>query len=82
MNNSINNSNELISKVSVDTGLSTAWLLATLGSKTTYRRLVRKDILSISIPQTCDIIGNPQSTIPLRLSSNLLYGVSLMYKQK
>ncbi|CUM46926.1 uncharacterized protein AC631_01974 [Debaryomyces fabryi] len=81
-NNNINSSNVLISKVSVDTGLSTAWLLATLGSKTTYRRLVRKDILSISIPQTCDIIGNPQSAIPLRLSSNLLYGVSLMYKQK
>lgn len=81
-NNSIYSSNELISKVSVDTGLSTAWLLATLGSKTSYRRLVRKDILSISIPQTCEIIGNPQSTIPLRLSSNLLYGVSLMYKQK
>lgn len=75
-------SNELISNVSVDSGLSTAWLLATLGSKTTYKRLVRKDILNISIPQTCNIIGNPQSSIPLRLSSNLLYGVSLMYKQK
>lgn len=76
------NNGDLLLKASKDIGLSTAWLLATLGSKTSYRKVVRKDIIQISIPDTCNTIQDPGAEIPLRISSNLLYGVSLMYKQK
>lgn len=76
----IRNNDELLAKASNDAGLATAWLLATLGSKTSYKKLVRKDIINISIPETCGYIG--KDSISLRLSSSLLYGVSLMYKQK
>ena len=76
----IRNNDELLAKASNDAGLAMAWLLATLGSKTSYKKLVRKDIINISIPETCGYIE--KDSISLRLSSSLLYGVSLMYKQK
>lgn len=69
-------------KTSNDLGMSTAWLLATLGSKSSYKKLIKKDILNSSIPQTCENIVQNEKSMPLRMSSNLLYGLSLMYKLK
>lgn len=63
-------------------GLSTSWLLATLGAKKTARKLVRKDLACLSIPKTCESIGQPSSRLSLRMTSNLLYGVSLLYRQQ
>lgn len=57
-------------------------LLSTLGNKTSYKKIPKKEIQSISIPQTCDVIKNPPSPMALRLTSNLLYGVALIYRQK
>ncbi|KAK9245781.1 Rec8 like protein-domain-containing protein [Lipomyces tetrasporus] len=63
-------------------GLSTVWLVATLGSKSSLKRVHRKDILSVSIPDACDLIIHPPQPLALRLSSNLLYGVTSIHDQQ
>ncbi|SGZ47659.1 CIC11C00000001847 [Sungouiella intermedia] len=64
-------------------GIAQAWAMATLGSLLAHRRSLLKSVNSISIPETCQlIISSPTSTLPLRISSSLLYGMSLIYKQK
>ncbi|VVT45042.1 uncharacterized protein SAPINGB_P000618 [Magnusiomyces paraingens] len=65
-------------------GLSTIWLMATLGNKPSAAsaKLSRKDILATEISGVCRIIINPDGPLALRLSSNLLYGVSLVYQQQ
>ncbi|KAK9492515.1 Rec8 like protein-domain-containing protein [Lipomyces doorenjongii] len=63
-------------------GLSTVWLIATLGSKSSLKRVHRKDILSVSIPDACNLIIHPPQPLALRLSSSLLYGVSSIYDQQ
>lgn len=66
-----------------NSGVGTAWFMATLGSKSNYRRVYRKDVANVSIPATCQIVASAEdSKMSLRLSSNLLYGISLIYKQK
>lgn len=55
--------------------------MATL-NRSGQRRVVRKNVSTISIPRVCSLIAAPGQTLPLRLSSNLLYGLSLIYKQK
>lgn len=68
---------------SKDDGIAQAWAMATLGSLASRRRAWRKAVVDISIPQTCTVIlSSPNNTLPLRVSSNLLYGMSLIYKQK
>ncbi|KAK9367990.1 Rec8 like protein-domain-containing protein [Lipomyces kononenkoae] len=62
--------------------LSTVWLVATLGSKSSLKRVHRKDILSVSIPDACNLIIHPPQPLALRLSSNLLYGVISIYDQQ
>ncbi|KAK9360658.1 Rec8 like protein-domain-containing protein [Lipomyces starkeyi] len=63
-------------------GLSTVWLIATLGSKSSLKRVNRKDILSVSIPEACNLIIHPPQPLALRLSSSLLYGVTSIYDQQ
>lgn len=66
-----------------DDGIAQAWAMATLGSLLAHRRTLRKTVIDMSIPQTCQlIISSPTNSLPLRISSNLLYGMSLIYKQK
>lgn len=62
-----------------DPGVATVWLLATIGCKSSHRKL-RQDVIKTAIPETCARIGTSQ--LPLRMSSNLMYGVTLLYKQK
>ncbi|KAI5969518.1 hypothetical protein CANMA_001586 [Candida margitis] len=69
-------------------GLQTAWLLSTLGSKTSSRsKIIRKDdLLSISIPKICNELINfhrdNNTGINIRFSSNVLHGISILYKSK
>lgn len=65
-----------------NTNASELRLLSTLGNKTHYKKISKREIQSVSIPQTCDVIKNPPRPMALRLTSNLLYGVALIYKQK
>ncbi|WPK25408.1 hypothetical protein PUMCH_002721 [Australozyma saopauloensis] len=61
-------------------GIAQAWLMATVGPKV-HQRLLRKTITEISIPKICGAMQT-HTTLLLRVSSSLLYGVSLLYKQK
>lgn len=78
-------------------GLATVWLLSTLGnsitrgsstktasSTTTSNTLLvkKKDIINVSIPNTCMIIQCNEMQLPLRYISNLLYGVTICYNRK
>ena len=66
-----------------DTGLSQAWIMATVGSKSTHRRSLKRDLGEVFIPTVCEEVSDfARETRLLRLTSNLLYGLSLIYKQK
>jgi meiotic recombination protein REC8, fungi type len=51
-------------------------LAATLGSKSTFKRLPKKSVLSADIAQLCELIAQPPEPLALRLSSNLMIGVA------
>ncbi|KAJ6014431.1 hypothetical protein N7540_009022 [Penicillium herquei] len=60
-------------------GVATIWLVATLGSRSITRRVNRKAILDVDVPEACRVIINPQAPMALRLQGSLLYGVSRVY---
>ncbi|KAI5953554.1 hypothetical protein KGF54_002926 [Candida jiufengensis] len=75
------------------TGIQTAWLLATLGSKASQRnKIIKKDnILNVSIPEICQDLINTfdqpqqpeqQPNRNIKFASNILYGLSILYKSK
>jgi meiotic recombination protein REC8 len=49
-----------------------ARLVATLGSKSTLKKVSRKAILDVDVVKMCDTIIEPAAPMSLRLSSNLL----------
>ncbi|OCL03975.1 hypothetical protein AOQ84DRAFT_346838 [Glonium stellatum] len=63
-------------------GVATVWLIATLGSKSTLKKINRKAILDVNVPKACQTIQAPDAPMALRLQSNLLYGVSRVYLQQ
>ncbi|KAI9670917.1 MAG: hypothetical protein M1817_003802 [Caeruleum heppii] len=63
-------------------GVATVWLVATLGPKSTLRKVNRKAILEVNVPKACETILMPEAPMALRLQSNLLYGVSRVYSQQ
>ncbi|KGO68600.1 Rad21/Rec8-like protein, N-terminal [Penicillium italicum] len=63
-------------------GVATIWLVATLGSRSIARRLNRKAILEVDVPNACRVIINPDAPMALRLQGSLLYGVSRVYNQQ
>ncbi|CAI5757949.1 unnamed protein product [Candida verbasci] len=64
--------------------LQLAWLLSTLGSKSTIRnRMMRKDnLLSISIPKLCESILKQTESRDIRWLSNIMHGISIIYNSK
>ncbi|TKA65669.1 hypothetical protein B0A49_04986 [Cryomyces minteri] len=63
-------------------GVATVWLVATLGSKSTLKKVNRRAILDVDIPKACETVIQPEAPMALRLQSNLLYGVSRVYSQQ
>ncbi|KAK4998596.1 R8 protein [Elasticomyces elasticus] len=63
-------------------GVATVWLVATLGSKSTLKKVNRKAIIDVDVPKACETILTPEAPMALRLQSNLLYGVSRVYSQQ
>ncbi|KAK4569561.1 R8 protein [Recurvomyces mirabilis] len=63
-------------------GVATVWLVATLGSKSTLKRVSRKAILDVDVQRACGTIIEPDAPMALRLQSNLLYGVARVYSQQ
>ena len=58
--------------LTVYAGTDVCRLVATLGSKSNLKKVNRKAILDVDIPQTCRIIVTPEAPMALRLQSNLL----------
>ncbi|KIM85185.1 hypothetical protein PILCRDRAFT_96366 [Piloderma croceum F 1598] len=65
-----------------DSGFGLLWLAATLGSKSTFKRLPKRSVLTADITQLCDLIAEPAEPLALRLSSNLMVGVARYFKQE
>jgi meiotic recombination protein REC8, fungi type len=70
------------SSPAADTGLSHR-LVATLGVQTSNRKVNRKSIENVNVPQACDTIQKPPGApLALRVQGNLLYGVSGVHLKK
>ncbi|KAI9804966.1 MAG: hypothetical protein M1833_006269 [Piccolia ochrophora] len=63
-------------------GVATVWLVATLGSRSSLKKVNRKAILDVDVPKACETILAPEVPMALRLQSSLLYGVSRVYSQQ
>jgi hypothetical protein len=48
-------------------------LVATLGSKSSLKRINRKQILDVDVAKACQTIVDPVAPMALRLQGNLLY---------
>ncbi|KAF9229270.1 hypothetical protein BS17DRAFT_771250 [Gyrodon lividus] len=57
-------------------------LAATLGSKSAFRKLPKRSVMTADISQLCELIATPAEPLALRLSSNLLVGAARVYKVK
>lgn len=51
-------------------------LAATLGAKSSFRKLPRRSVLTADIAELCTQIAAPAEPLALRLSSNLMMGVT------
>ncbi|KAI0076094.1 hypothetical protein K474DRAFT_1708496 [Panus rudis PR-1116 ss-1] len=65
-----------------DSGFGLLWLAATLGSKSSFRKLPRRSVVTADIAELCQLIAEPPEPLALRLSSNLMIGVTRVYKVK
>ncbi|THH34077.1 hypothetical protein EUX98_g105 [Antrodiella citrinella] len=59
-----------------DSGFGLLWLAATLGSKSSFKKLPRRSVTSADIVQLCNLIADPPEPLALRLSSNLMIGAA------
>ncbi|KAJ3089704.1 hypothetical protein HK102_005718 [Quaeritorhiza haematococci] len=57
-------------------GLAIVWLAATLGSRSTYKKLSKKEVNGVNIMKACEFLTTPPEPMALRLTSNLLVGVA------
>ena len=51
-------------------------LAATLGARSSFKKLPKRDVMGADIAQLCDLIAEPVEPLALRLSSNLMVGVA------
>ncbi|TCD71548.1 hypothetical protein EIP91_008929 [Steccherinum ochraceum] len=65
-----------------DSGFGLLWLAATLGAKSSFRKLPKRSVASADIVQLCNLIADPPEPLALRLSSNLMIGAARVYKVK
>ncbi|KAH7037456.1 Rec8 like protein-domain-containing protein [Microdochium trichocladiopsis] len=63
-------------------GVSTIWLVATIGNRSSTRKVTKKAIQGVNVEKACGTILEPGAPIALRLQGNLLYGVSRVYNQQ
>lgn len=57
-------------------------LVATIGSKSSTRRITRKAIQEVDVQRACGKILEPGAPIALRLQGNLLYGISRVHNEQ
>ncbi|TVY14205.1 Meiotic recombination protein rec8 [Lachnellula arida] len=63
-------------------GVATVWLVATLGAKSSAKKVTRKAITGVDVQKACETIIEPEAPMALRLQSNLMYGVTRVYSQQ
>ncbi|GAA5941140.1 hypothetical protein JCM3775_001316 [Rhodotorula graminis] len=65
-------------------GFAVFWLAATIGAKgtTAVRKLSRKELLTCNIVKACEKVIQPDEPLALRLSANLLFGISRVFSHK
>ena len=51
-------------------------LAATLGAKSSFKKLPKRSVLTADISQLCGLIAQPPEPLALRLSSNLMVGAA------
>jgi meiotic recombination protein REC8, fungi type len=51
-------------------------LAATLGARSSFKKLPKRDVMGADIIGLCDLITEPAEPLALRLSSNLMVGVA------
>ena len=57
--------------------LNAVWrLAATLGARSSFKKLPKRDVMGADIIQLCGLIAEPAEPLALRLSSNLMVGVA------
>lgn len=59
--------------------MKTVWYLSTIGNDKAFKKVNKVNIVNVSIPK---IVNQIDKSINLRLSSNLMYGLSVLYKLK
>ncbi|CAI2169597.1 853_t:CDS:10 [Funneliformis geosporum] len=57
-------------------------LAATLGSRSNFRKLSKKEVNSVDIVNACKYITTPPEPLALRLTSNLMVGISRVFNQQ
>jgi meiotic recombination protein REC8, fungi type len=57
--------------------MSVVWMAATL-----QKKLTKKQIQSVEITEACQYVQDPPEPLALRLSSNLMVGLSRVYSQQ
>lgn len=62
--------------------LTSSRLVATIGNRSSTRRVSKKAIQGVNVQKACGKILQPGAPIALRLQGNLLYGVSRVYRQQ
>ncbi|KAI0031157.1 Rec8 like protein-domain-containing protein [Vararia minispora EC-137] len=65
-----------------NSGFGLLWLAATLGAKSSFKKLPKRDVMDADISELCGLIVEPIEPLALRLSSNLMVGVARVYKVK
>ncbi|KAK0701100.1 Rec8 like protein-domain-containing protein, partial [Lasiosphaeris hirsuta] len=63
-------------------GVATVWLVSTIGTRTTNRKISRRAIQEVDVQKACETILQPGAPIALRLQGSLLYGVSRVFSQQ
>ncbi|CAG8517599.1 8527_t:CDS:10 [Paraglomus brasilianum] len=57
-------------------------LAATIGSRSTLKKLSKKDVNSVNLIRACNYIVSPPEPLALRLTSNLMVGIARIYYQQ
>ncbi|KAG0644609.1 Rec8 like protein-domain-containing protein [Tuber brumale] len=63
-------------------GVGTVWLAATVGTQNVHRKISRKDIMAVQIPEACQSFIEPDVPLALRFQSNLLCGVARVFGEQ
>ncbi|CAG8647312.1 18986_t:CDS:2, partial [Racocetra persica] len=63
-------------------GLGIIWLAATLGSRSSLKKLSKKEVNSVNLVKACEYVTSPPEPLALRLTSNLMIGITRVYDQQ